>query len=62
MSNTNRLEALIDQYANTLFRTALAILSDPYEAEDAVQDTFLCWLEKRPNLSRLLGDAFAQGC
>ena len=20
------------------------------------------WLEKRPNLSRLLGDAFAQGC
>ena len=48
MSDTNRLEALIDQYANTLFRTALAILGDSYEAEDAVQDTFLRYLEKCP--------------
>lgn len=48
MEQTNRLEALIDQYENTLLRAALAILGDPYEAEDAVQDTFLRWLEKRP--------------
>ena len=48
MNDTNRLEALIDQYENTLLRAALAILGDPYEAEDAVQDTFLRWLEKRP--------------
>lgn len=46
--DTNRLETLIDQYENTLLRAALAILGDPYEAEDAVQDTFLRWLEKRP--------------
>lgn len=49
MNDTNRLEALIDQYENTLLRAALAILGDPYEAEDAVQDTFLRWLEKGPD-------------
>lgn len=51
MSNTNRLEALIDQYENTLLRTALAILGDPYEAEDAVQDTFVRFLEKKPTFN-----------
>ena len=42
------LETLVDRYGNTLLRAALAILGDPYEAEDAVQDAFLCWLEKHP--------------
>jgi RNA polymerase sigma-70 factor (ECF subfamily) len=51
MENPNRLEILITQYENTLYRTALAILGSPAEAEDAVQDTFLCWLEKRPNFN-----------
>lgn len=46
MEHTNRLEELIERYENTLLRAALAILGDPYEAEDAVQDTFLRWLEK----------------
>lgn len=49
MEHTNRLETLIDHYENTLLRAALAILGDPYEAEDAVQDTFLRYLEKRPD-------------
>lgn len=49
MNDTNRLEALIDRYENTLLRAALAILGDPFEAEDAVQDTFLRYLEKRPD-------------
>jgi len=49
VNDTNRLEALIDQYENTLLRAALAILGDPYEAEDAVQDTFLRYLEKTPD-------------
>ena len=48
MSAANRLEALIDQYENTLLRAALAILGDPCEAEDAVQDTFVRFLEKQP--------------
>lgn len=48
MEQTNRLEELVTNYENTLFRAALAILKDPHEAEDAVQDAFLRWLEKRP--------------
>ena len=48
MEHPNRLEILIERYENTLYRAALAILGDPTEAEDAVQDTFLRWLEKRP--------------
>ena len=48
MDHSNRLEELIAKYENTLFRAALAILGDVQEAEDAVQDTFLRYLEKRP--------------
>ena len=44
----NRLEALVRRHEDTLYRTALAILADPQEAEDAVQDTFLKYLEKQP--------------
>lgn len=44
----NRLEALVRRHEHTLYRTALAILADPQEAEDAVQDTFLKYLEKAP--------------
>ena len=50
MNHSNRLEELIDKYENTLLRTALAILGDVQEAEDAVQETFLRYLEKRPEL------------
>lgn len=50
MEHSNRLEELVTQYENTLFRAALAILGDAQEAEDAVQDTFLRYLEKRPEL------------
>lgn len=48
MDSNNRLEEWIDQYENTLFRAALAILGDYHEAEDAVQDAFLRYLEKGP--------------
>ena len=50
MDHSNRLEELVIKYENTLFRAALAILGDTQEAEDAVQDTFLRYLEKRPDL------------
>lgn len=43
-----RLEQAVVQYENTLYRAALAILADAQEAEDAVQDTFLKYLEKAP--------------
>ena len=40
MDHSNRLEELVTRYENTLFRTALAILGDVPEAEDAVQISF----------------------
>ena len=50
MDHSNRLEELVNKHENTLFRAALAILGDAQEAEDAVQDAFLRYLEKRPEL------------
>ncbi|WP_297234904.1 RNA polymerase sigma factor [uncultured Flavonifractor sp.] len=47
--DSNRLETLLLQYENTLYRAALAILGDAHEAEDAVQDAFLRCLEKDPD-------------
>lgn len=48
MTESNRLEAVIRTYENTLYRAALSILGDPQEAEDVVQDTFLRLWEKAP--------------
>ncbi len=41
-------EALVTENENRLYRAALAILGDSHEAEDAVQDAFLRYLEKAP--------------
>ena len=41
-------EALVTQNGTRLYRAALAILGDPHEAEDAVQDAFVRYLEKAP--------------
>ena len=41
-------ETLVTQNENRLYRTALAILGDPQEAEDAVQDAFVRYLERSP--------------
>ena len=39
---------LVTENENRLYRAALAILGDPQEAEDAVQDAFVKYLEKAP--------------
>lgn len=41
-------EQLVSENEDRLYRTALAVLGDPHEAEDAVQDAFVCYLEKAP--------------
>lgn len=45
-------EALIRANENRLYRAALAILGNAAEAEDAVQDAFLKYLEHPPRLDR----------
>ena len=41
-------ETIVIENENRLYRAALAILGSRQEAEDAVQDTFLRYLEKAP--------------
>mgnify|MGYP001130159800 FL=1 len=41
-------EKLVTENENRLYRAALAILGDPHEAEDAVHDAFLRFLERAP--------------
>ena len=41
-------EVLVTQNETRLYRAALAVLGDPQEAEDAVQDAFVRYLEKAP--------------
>ena len=47
----NRLEETVKTYENALYRAALAILGDSQEAQDAVQDAFLRYLEKAPDFA-----------
>lgn len=59
-------EALVTQNENRLYRAALAVLGDPHEAEDAVQDVFVRYLEKAPgdleNPSAWLLRVLVNGC
>ena len=41
-------ETLVAQQENRLYRAALSLLGDPQEAEDAVQDAFVRYLERAP--------------
>ena len=47
----NRLEETVKTHENALYRAALAILGDSQEAQDAVQDAFLRYLEKAPDFA-----------
>ncbi len=59
-------EQLVTENENRLYRTALAILGCPQEAEDAVQDAFVCYLEKAPeelrNPAAWLTRVLVNGC
>ena len=59
-------EMLVTHNETRLYRAALAILGDPQEAEDAVQDAFVRYLEKAPadleNSSAWLMRVLVNGC
>src|ERR1035438_3231641 len=47
------LEALVGQYASTLYRVAFSILRNQSDAEDAVQETFVRVLRHRDSLGEV---------
>jgi RNA polymerase sigma-70 factor, ECF subfamily len=47
------LEALVGQYATTLYRVAFSVLRNPSDAEDAVQEAFLRVLRHRDTLDEV---------
>ena len=59
-------EKLVTENENRLYRAALAILGHPQEAEDAVQDAFVRFLERAPadleNPSAWLMRVLVNGC
>lgn len=59
-------EELVAQNETRLYRAALAILGHPQDAEDAVQDAFVRYLEKAPenleNPSAWLLQVLVNGC
>lgn len=59
-------ETLVTENERKLYRAALAILGSPQEAEDAVQDAFMRYLEKAPatleNPSGWLMRVLVNGC
>ena len=44
-------DELMQTYADRLYRIALVLLANPHDAEDAVQETFLRFLKKRPSFN-----------
>lgn len=59
-------EVLVTQNENQLYRTALSILGNPQEAQDAVQDAFVRFLERAPenleNPAAWLTRVLVNGC
>ncbi len=50
-SNSKYFDELMQTYADKLYRIALVLLANQQDAEDAVQETFLRFLKKRPTFN-----------
>lgn len=50
-SNSKYLDELMQIYADKLYRIAIVLLANQQDAEDAVQETFLRFLKKRPTFN-----------
>lgn len=47
-SSEEEIESIVEKYSSLIFRISYCILCNPYDAEDAVQETFLKYLTKSP--------------
>lgn len=45
------IEKIMDDYGNTLFRICLIMLGNSHDAEDAVQETLIKYLQKTPDFN-----------
>ena len=45
------IERIMDDYGNTLFRICLIMLGNSHDAEDAVQETLIKYLQKMPDFN-----------
>ena len=48
-TTTENIESLLQTYGNSLFRLSLVMLRNESDAEDAIQDTMIRYLQKAPN-------------
>lgn len=48
MNNEKDIREAVIKYSNTLYRVCIVILCNEQDAQDAIQDTFCRYLEKRP--------------
>lgn len=48
-TTTEKIESLLQTYGNSLFRLSLVMLRNESDAEDAIQDTMIRYLQKAPN-------------
>lgn len=48
-TTTEKIESLLQTYGNSLFRLSLVMLRNESDAEDAIQDTMIRYLQKSPN-------------
>ena len=53
LSATQKIEALLQGYGNHLFRLCLVILGNESDAEDAVQETLIKYLQKAPAFTNI---------
>ena len=51
--SADEIEAIVHRYGNTLYRLCLVILQNEGDAEDAVQDTVIKYMQKAPRFSDL---------
>ncbi len=50
-NSEEEIKELVEKYSSLIFRISYCILCNPYDAEDAVQETFLRYITKAPEFN-----------